>query len=109
MDMRAPACLCVHIIHRHACEKRSEEKRGEEMRREEKTQEPQREGTLGTLSPKVGTGTKIGGRMGEKIWERRHGGRAPGAPDHMCPNRAHISPHMCITKECVLRTCTVNA
>ena len=43
MDVRAPACLCIHIMHRHACEKRSEEKRGEEMRREEKTQEPRRD------------------------------------------------------------------
>ena len=66
MDVRAPACLCIHIMHAHACEKRSEEKRGEEMRREEKTS-----GTPGgrwrTLGPQVGTGAMIGRRMGEKI------------------------------------------
>ena len=54
MDVRAPACLRIHIIHAHACEKRSDEKRGEEMRREEKTQAPQRD--AGDPQPQSGDG-----------------------------------------------------
>ena len=54
MDVRAPACLCLHIMRAHACER--EEKRREEMRREEKTQDPQRD--AGDPQPQSGDGNE---------------------------------------------------